>query len=1368
MERWAVPATPDSEDLRFASPAPPEECIYEELLTRTSWCNAEYAYRQIERGRAEGNKAALWLRSKIQSLLFTLGCYLQLHSGKAIFLGIVLLGAFTVGLKLAHIETRVDKLWVEVGGRLQKELDYTEKTLGEGAGATNQIILQIAKQEEANLLTKEALLQHLESAKLATQVEVEMSGITWKFRDLCYITDYQDYFEQHNLDDIIDDLMPCTIVTPLDCFWEGAKLLGPENGIRIPNYNETLRWTNLDPQGLVDYFQPYAEYHVPLENVLKSTGIGHGYKDRPCLNPQDPECPSTAPNKHSGEVPDIGYQLTGGCEGFAKKLMKWPEELIIGGTTKNSSGYIESAEALQSIIQLKGEQDMYHAWENHQKVSNIRWDRQKAAQILQEWQRKFTEVVRNSTSGNSTQDVNAFTSTALNDLLEDFSDTSVLRVALGYSIMVVYAFLTMLKLHDGVKSQGGVGLCGVILVSGSVAASLGFCAWIGIMFNAATTQVLPFLALGVGVDDMFLLAHSSTTIPSEIPFVYYTGELLRRAGVSVLLSSCINICGFLSAAVIPIPALRALAFQLAIILAFNLLVMLFVFPAVLALDAERREKRRVDILCCIRRHSPTRVVRVQPRPHCGGSLPYSYRERQGDHNAPVRTEVALQSSVQTVTSAPTHPGGQCVTLVHPGSAAFRDNMTQVYDTPPSTSASNRTLIRQNSVSERKRNLESVVSKLRFWRWSLSAFAKDYYGPFLCKRWVQIPIIVFFSCLLAASVYGGMQMEDGLEIDDVVPQNSREAAFLGSQKKYFSYYNMYIVSQEGMDYPFKQQQLYNLHREVGQLQKVVRNPDGTEGAFWLEVFRDWLLDMQAVFDKENLEYRFRENSWNPNATEKGILAYKMLIQTGRPESQVDIQRYYHGRLVNDQGIIYPHAFYKYLTVWYNYDTISVAATQANLHPTPPEWSPGGKTDKTVEIPTAPNLNYTQLPFFVIDLKETKDFIQLLHVVRNISDYFTSQGLPNYPMGVPFTFWEQYLNLRHYLMMSLACVLGGTFVIITLMLINPWAAIILVFVLGMLLVQLFGFMGLIGLKLSAIPVATLIISVGVGVEFTVHVCFAFLTAVGDRNNRIAIALEHTMGPVLDGGLSTLLGVLMLAGADFMFITYYFFYVFTALIGLGLLNGLVLLPVLLVLFGPPGEVVSPDNGNRLRTPTPPPTPPLGRNVRMNQMGRGVPHHARDSVNNNSHSSLHEQPFGSDHIEVHPPELVVETTRCNMSSVNEDSDVLRPPPPPTQRHKQPHRTHYPTRQHNSFSHPHIPHQANMSASSSSTSPNDSPQLGRHVTTVTATARVSIIHGIPYTTVEYPRHHRSWSKHREGKEAKDLPQIQDKGGGGDSSDTAV
>jgi len=42
---------------------------------------------------------------------------------------------------------------------------------------------------------------------------------------------------------------------------------------------------------------------------------------------------------------------------------------------------------------------------------------------------------------------------------------------------------------DCAKSQGAVGLAGVLLVALSVAAGLGLCSLIGISFNAATTQV---------------------------------------------------------------------------------------------------------------------------------------------------------------------------------------------------------------------------------------------------------------------------------------------------------------------------------------------------------------------------------------------------------------------------------------------------------------------------------------------------------------------------------------------------------------------------------------------------------------------------------------------------------------------------------------------------------------------------------------------------------------------------------------------------------------------------------------------------------------------------------------------------------------
>lgn len=69
---------------------------------------------------------------------------------------------------------------------------------------------------------------------------------------------------------------------------------------------------------------------------------------------------------------------------------------------------------------------------------------------------------------------------------------------------------------------------------------------------------------------------------------------------------------------------------------------------------------------------------------------------------------------------------------------------------------------------------------------------------------------------------------------------------------------------------------------------------------------------------------------------------------------------------------------------------------------------------------------------------------------------------------------------------------------------------VFILAMMTVELFGIMGLIGIKLSAIPVVILIASVGIGVEFTVHIALVSEDPAQSKSTHrgLTVIKHHTL--------------------------------------------------------------------------------------------------------------------------------------------------------------------------------------------------------------------------------------------------------------------
>lgn len=114
-----------------------------------------------------------------------------------------------------------------------------------------------------------------------------------------------------------------------------------------------------------------------------------------------------------------------------------------------------------------------------------------------------------------------------------------------------------------------------------------------------------------------------------------------------------------------------------------------------------------------------------------------------------------------------------------------------------------------------------------------------------------------------------------------------------------------------------------------------------------------------------------------------------------------------------------------------------------------------------------------------------------------------------------------------------------------------------------VCLVGFMGMVGLTYNAVTCLNIVFAVGIAVDYTMHITHSFLNATGTRQERARAAL-HTMGPsVVNGALSTLIGVLATAGSS-AYVFRVFFLMMTATTVAGAFFGLAFMPALLSLVG------------------------------------------------------------------------------------------------------------------------------------------------------------------------------------------------------------
>ena len=112
-------------------------------------------------------------------------------------------------------------------------------------------------------------------------------------------------------------------------------------------------------------------------------------------------------------------------------------------------------------------------------------------------------------------------------------------------LILAYAALMLSRWDEGcVGSRVAVTFSGVISVGMAIAASYGFCSYIGLFFSPLM-NVLPFLLLGIGVDDMFVIVNQYDHMDPTLDPATRVGKALASAGASILVTSATDVFAFL-------------------------------------------------------------------------------------------------------------------------------------------------------------------------------------------------------------------------------------------------------------------------------------------------------------------------------------------------------------------------------------------------------------------------------------------------------------------------------------------------------------------------------------------------------------------------------------------------------------------------------------------------------------------------------------------------------------------------------------------------------------------------------------------------------------------------------------------------------
>lgn len=654
------------------------------------------------------------------------------------------------------------------------------------------------------------------------------------------------------------------------------------------------------------------------------------------------------------------------------------------------------------------------------------------------------------------------------------STADVITILVSYLVMFAYISFTLgdsphLSTSFFVSSKVLLGLSGVVVVMLSVLGSVGFFSAIGVKSTLIIMEVIPFLVLAVGVDNMCILVHAVKRQTLELPLEGRISNALVEVGPSITLSSLSEVLAFAVGSFIPMPACRVFSMFAALAVLLDFLLQVSAFVALIVLDFSRAESNRIDCVPCIRISS-------------------SKGSDKGDD---------------------------------------------------------------------QRNIGLVVR-----------YMKEVHAPMLDIPGVKIFVIAVFIAFSFASIDLCTRLQPGLEQKIVLPHDSYLQNYFDDLAKYLRVGPPLYFVVKNFNYSSESQQTNQLC-SISQcdsnslLNEITRASLSAESSYIAKPAASWLDDFLIWLSPEAFSCcrKFVNGSYCPPDDQP-------------PCCQAGDGSCGFGGICKDCTTCFRHSDlhdgrpsttqFKEKLPWF-----LTALPSSNC-------AKGGNGAYTSSVDLTGYdsgiIEASSFRTYHTPLNKQSDYVNGMRAAREFSSKVSkSLKMQIFSYSVFYIFFEQYLDIWKTALINISIGLGTIFVVCLVITCSLWTSSIILVVLAMIVIDMMGVMAILKIQLNAISVVNLVMSIGIAVEFCVHITHSFSVSSGDRGTRAKAALS-TMGASIFSGitLTKLVGVIVLRFARSEIFVVYYFQMYLALVLLGFLHGLVFLPVVLSICGPPSRDV------------------------------------------------------------------------------------------------------------------------------------------------------------------------------------------------------